>query len=98
MITRGVTYSDYDHVAMVLKFEGDSNEKDDVYIIDATLDGVNVTSWETVWGYKDIIYKKIVWRRLFIKRDDIFISRLTSFVQSVNKKKYSLSVTKLLKR
>jgi hypothetical protein len=43
-ITRGVTQSEYDHIAMVLKFEDDNQ----VYIIDATLAGVNITSWDQV--------------------------------------------------
>ena len=69
-ITRGVTQSEYDHVAMVLKFEGE----EEAYIIDATLDGVNITSWTDLWTYKDSLYKKIVWRQLKIIRDDMFIS------------------------
>lgn len=79
---------------MVIKFEDD----DELYIIDATLAGVNVTPWRQVCTYKDQIYSKIVWRQLNIKRNDAFIDRLEKFVTSVHRKKYKLSVTKLLKR
>lgn len=93
-ITRGITNSEFDHIGMVLKFEDD----EEVYMLDATLAGVNITSWRQLWSYKDKLYSKIVWRKLYIKRNDEFIERLSIFVKAVHKKKYSLKISKLLTR
>lgn len=93
-ITRGVTHSEFDHVAMVLKFEDDP----EVHMLDATLSGVNITSWSELATFKDEVYKKIVWRQLETERDSEFWERMEKFVTEVNEKKYSLSVTKLVKR
>jgi hypothetical protein len=93
-ITRGITNSEFDHIAMVLKFEDD----EEVYMIDATLSGVNVTSWQQLCTYKDKLYSKIIWRKLHVKRNDDFIEKISAFVKAVYKKKYSLSVAKLLHR
>lgn len=93
-ITRGFTQSDYDHVAMVLRFEDD----EEVYIIDATVSGVNITAWEEICKFKDKLYSKIVWRKLCIDRNDEFVEKLEAFVKLVHKKKYKISISKLVKR
>lgn len=75
--TQGVTGSEFDHVAMVLKFEDD----DEVYIIDATMQGVDITSWTQLCNFKDELYSKVIWRQLEIERDDKFIEKLETFVK-----------------
>ena len=67
-MTRKLTHSEYDHVAMVLTFSGDDN----IYLLEATSDGVHVVSWNELMRFKDAIYSKIVWRRLYADRDDNF--------------------------
>lgn len=75
-MTRKFTNSDYDHVAMVLTFVG----SDDVYLLEATSDGVHVISWSNLKKFKDQIYSKIVWRKLYAERDDDFWEILETFV------------------
>jgi hypothetical protein len=42
-ITRTATQSNFDHIAMILKFESDSDE---IYLIEATANrGVSLTKW-----------------------------------------------------
>lgn len=67
-LTRKLTHSEYDHVAMVLTFEDDSN----IYLLEATADGVHVIRWNDLKRFKDEIYSKIVWRRLDVERDEAF--------------------------
>ena len=76
-LTQGVTGSQFDHVAMILKFEDD----DEVYLIDATLNGVDITSWTQLSINKNDQYSKIVWRKLKIERDQEFIDKLEAFVK-----------------
>lgn len=67
-MTRKLTHSAYDHVAMILTFTDD----DDIYILEATSDGVHVVSWSDMRRFKDRIYSKIVWRKLYSDRNDEF--------------------------
>jgi hypothetical protein len=67
-MTRKLTHSAYDHVAMVLTFTDD----DDIYLLEATSEGVHVVSWTDMKIFKDRIYSKIVWRKLYSDRNDEF--------------------------
>ena len=44
-MTRTVTWCDFDHVAMILKFESDPNE---VYFVEALSDGVKLNKWDRI--------------------------------------------------
>lgn len=67
-MTRRITNSEYDHVAMVLTFV----EDDDVYLLQATSEGVHIMSWKDMRSFRDQLYSKIVWRKLYADRDDDF--------------------------
>ena len=43
--TRAVTWSEFDHVAVILKFAADPDE---VYILEATNLGVSLTKWSKI--------------------------------------------------
>lgn len=93
-MTRKLTHSQYDHVAMVLTF----CEDDDIYLLEATADGVHITNWKDMKRYMDRLYSKVVWRRLYAERDENFCEILETFIDAVQDKKYNISVAKLLKR
>lgn len=93
-MTRKLTHSAYDHVAMVLTFTDD----DDIYLLEATSEGVHVVSWTDMKIFKDRIYSKIVWRKLYSDRNDEFWEILETFVNAVEDRKYNISIGKLLKR
>ena len=93
-MTRQLTNSDYDHVGMVLTFV----EDEDIYILEATSEGVHIVWWSDLARFKDQYYSKIVWRRLYWKRDDEFCEILQTFVEAVEDKKYEISIGKLLRK
>lgn len=93
-MTRQLTSSEYDHVAMVLTFWDD----DEIYILEATSEGVHIVGWSDLMRFKDQFYSKIVWRRLYCKRDDEFWEILQTFVEAVEDKKYKISIGKLLRK
>lgn len=93
-MTRKFTSSDYDHVAMVLTFQDD----DEIYLLEATSDGVHVVSWSDLNRFRDQIYSKIVWRKLYANRDDDFCEILSTFVEAVEDKKYKITLGKLCRR
>lgn len=44
-----------DHVAMILKFEAEKNE---IFFIDATSNGVSISRWSRFRLFKDSLYKQ----------------------------------------
>ena len=67
MLTRTVTWCEFDHVAMILKFESDPDE---VYILESAGDGVTMNNWtrlREVIG-KDKFYKMVVYRHIEFDR------------------------------
>ena len=67
-ITRKITNSGYDHVAMVLTFL----EDEEIYFLESTAEGVHVTTWSELKQYKNQLYSKIVWRKLHCERNEDF--------------------------
>jgi hypothetical protein len=67
-MTRKLTNSEYDHVAMVITFEEDA----DIHFLEATSQGVHIVSWREMSKYFSQMYSKIVWRKLYADRDDEF--------------------------
>ena len=63
-LIRSLTHSDFDHVAMILKFDSDSEE---VYFIEAVGDkGVSLNKWSYVRSQigQNKFYRKIVFRHV----------------------------------
>ncbi|CAI2368613.1 unnamed protein product [Moneuplotes crassus] len=93
-ITRKITNSHYDHVAMVLTFL----EDDEIYFLESTASGVHVTTWTELKTYVDELYSKVVWRKLYCERDDDFCEVLGTFINAVDNMGYKISISKLLRR
>jgi len=72
-MTRQFTQSKYDHVAMLLRF---SPEKDEVFVLDATSAGVQVTRWSDFRLLQDKSYYHFFYRPLIALRDEDFSSNL----------------------
>ena len=94
-VTRSVTQSNWDHVAMIVKFEG---EEDDITFIEATGAGVGFNDWTTLKKYRDRLYSKVVYRKLYVERDNEMLDGLEKFVNEAYGKKYALNATKLLSK
>ncbi|CAD8116172.1 unnamed protein product [Paramecium sonneborni] len=95
LIQRGLTGSDYDHAALLLRFPSGS-----LYILEATgCYGVGLCSWQDMIAERWFeLFDKIVIRRLEIERDHKFLSTVQEFVTENIGKKYSLTPMKLLKQ
>lgn len=69
-ITRAITWSKYDHVAMVIKFQ---SQEDEVFFIEAVSNlGVSYNKWSRLRKHvgPNKFYKKIVYRSIDTIRDD----------------------------
>jgi len=65
-IIRGYTGSEWDHVAMVLKFGSD---EDEVFLIEATgKRGVHLKKFSVIIPHIGKFYEKVAWRKLNFKR------------------------------
>jgi len=93
-ITRSFTGSNFDHVAMCLKFESDPDE---IYYVDATSNcGVAISKWSNTRKYIGEFYEQIMLRHLEFERSDELIDRLEIFLKEAVGHKYGLSTSKLL--
>lgn len=93
-ITRKITNSNYDHVAMILTFVDDP----EIYFLESTSSGVHITTWNQLKTYKDKLYQRVVWRRLNWERNPQFWEILGTFVNAVDDMRYNISLKKLLRR
>ena len=91
-MTRKITNSEYDHVAMVLRFQP---EPDEVFILDSTSAGVQVSRWSQFRLLLDKNYYHLFYRPLTFPRESEYSEKLEEFLQAVIGNKYSLSVTDL---
>ena len=69
-ITRTLTKSHFDHVAMILRLDLDPDE---VYYVESTMNtGVRIASWSDLREHvgKDKFVEKIVLRHIDFNRDD----------------------------
>jgi hypothetical protein len=91
-VQRTFTGSDIDHVAMLLRYN--SNE---IVLLESTGNlGVSLCRWSLfIQNRWQLLYKKIVWRKLHFKRRQKFIENLEGFIKNVVGKKYELSAGKL---
>lgn len=94
---RTVTGGQFDHVAMVLKFESDPNE---VYLIDATGNrGVCLNKWSFIRNFigPNQFYRDVVFRHVEIERTNDMVDALEIFLKEVIGRKYGLG-NKLFRR
>lgn len=99
-ITRFYTGSEFDHAAMVLRFDAPTKgNTNDVYLIEATGNqGVRVKRWSNIKGNTGKFYQRIVLRHLQFDRNESALAKLEQFLKEVNGKSYGFSASHLIKR
>ncbi|CAG9325498.1 unnamed protein product [Blepharisma stoltei] len=92
-LQRCATRSDYDHVAMILKYEDG-----EIGFLEATLqEGVNITLWDTYWMDNwHTLYKRIAYRNLEIERSETTLKKLENFLNGAIGKRFKISLGKLV--
>lgn len=65
-VIRGYTNSEYDHAAMVLRFDSqNASKRKDVYILEATGSGVTIRKWSQMKGhYGHGVFARVVLRHV----------------------------------
>ena len=97
-ITRTLTGSHFDHVAMVLKFETDPDE---IYLVEATGNsGVSLNRWLFLKDHigQDKFYQKVVFRHINFDRGDKMVNNLERFLSEAVGCRYGMGANKLLKQ
>ena len=95
-VTWAFTRGNFDHVAMVLKFDSDENE---VYFVEATgTYGVALNKWSNIKNHVGIskFYERIVYRHLDFDRNDQTVDNLEKFLKEAIGLKYGVDLKKLL--
>ena len=99
MITRTVTWSHYDHVAMILKFDSDPDE---VYLVESTGGtGVALNKWSFLRSHIGVtkkFYKKCVYRHLEFERDGEMMEKLEIFLKNVIGLGYAVRPLDIIRR
>ena len=96
-VTRTWTDSDFDHVAMVLKFE---QTPDEVFLIEATGNtGVSLNRWEFLKPHVGTgkFYEKLVHRHIEFERGDEMCDNLEILLQEAIGLYYDIGSSKLLR-
>mmetsp|Transcript_13139 Transcript_13139/g.19170 ORF Transcript_13139/g.19170 Transcript_13139/m.19170 type:complete len:240 (-) Transcript_13139:380-1099(-) len=94
-LMRGLTRSQYDHVALALRYESG-----DIALLEATNnEGVNIVYWEDFY-FNDWFreYDRIVFRHLEVHRTDKMVAELENFLEATLGKKYGISAKKIFSR
>jgi len=77
LLTRTFTWSKYDHIALILKFESDPGE---IYLVEATGGmGVALNKWSSLRkhiGVRKKFYRKCIFRHIQFERDDAMLENL----------------------
>ena len=97
-ITRTATAGEFDHVAMVLKFDADM---DDVYMIEATGGmGVALNKWNNLKEHvgPGCFYTKLVWRRVKFDRSDEMAEKLELLLKEALGRSYKCGVKQLTRQ
>ena len=99
-IVRQITHSTVDHVGMIIKLKSDEDENtNNLYVLEAVGDGVNLNKWEDVRDYLGKSYShysECVYRHLVFPRTEDQLENLDYFLKEVVGHKYSLNPKKIL--
>ena len=94
-VQRTVTASDYDHIAMFLRFANGSL----VYFESTSNNGVQIYSWDYfVSANIQRYYSRVSFRKLRLDRTPDMVKRLETFVQKTRGLEYRLDVDKLIRK
>ncbi|CAG9329377.1 unnamed protein product [Blepharisma stoltei] len=94
-IQRSLTRSKFDHVAMLLCYSSGK-----IGLLEATgLDGVSIVFWDDFLMYNwNLLYTRIVYRKLNIERSQKVLDILSDFVDKVKGKEYKITAQKLFRK
>ena len=96
-VTRAVTFSEFDHVAIVLRLADET----DVHFIEATGGpGVTLNRWDNIKKHigEDKFYNKIVYRKVNFNDNHKILDEFWDFCKEAMGHKYALSVDKLTRQ
>ena len=97
LLTRTFTDSEFDHVAMVLKFEA---TPDEVFLVEATGNmGVALNRWQFLKPHVGAgkFYDRLVHRHIEFDRGDKMVDGLEAFLREAVGLKYDIGSSKLLR-
>lgn len=80
-VTRTLTWGNFDHVGMVLKFDSDEKE---VYFVEATgTHGVALNKWSNIKTHIGInkFYERVIFRHVDFERNDEMVENLEKFLK-----------------
>ena len=94
-LTRAVTYSHFDHVAIVLRFFEQPKE---LFYLEAVSTGVQIKRWSNL---RNLIgpnqhYAQLVYRHVHFDRTQVF-SKMEKFLEKSVGKKYEVNLSKFMK-
>ena len=95
---RAVTGGNFDHVAMILRFQ---TNDDEVYFVEACGNkGVAINKWSVIRKHigQSKFYERLVYRHVEFKRDKIMFKNLEKFLNEAVGLKYGLNVKKIIRR
>ena len=96
MLTRTVTFSEFDHVAIILRLDG----QDDVFYMEATGGpGVSVSRWDSLKKSvgQGLFYERIVYRHVNYDSAAPILERFLTFARQAMGHKYSISAGGLMR-
>jgi len=93
-VQRFFTNSDYDHVALVVKF---SSQRVGLFEVTGK-DGVSLLFWDDFVSYDwHNLYSRLVYKKLNVERTESMLLALENFISSVKGMKYTISAKKLIR-
>lgn len=95
---RTFTGSQFDHIALLLKFETD---EDEIFIVDASGNlGVSLNKWSSLKTHigPNKFYERAVFRHIDFDRNDQMVDNLECFLREAIGQKYGLNVGKMMRR
>lgn len=95
--TRIYSGSHFDHVGIILK---NALEPDDLFMLDATSNGVLVNKWSFLRKSigEDKFYEKVVFKKMSFKRTDDMVIKLENFMKTTMGNSYNISIEKMMRR
>lgn len=95
--TRAITNGAFDHVAIILKFEGEN----EIYFVDATAqNGVALNKWTDITKYygPGLFYQSVVYRHVNFHRSESVLGDLEMFFRSSIGLDYGLEASKIIRK